>query len=276
VSGRRLDLEALLAAALDAAAAGGAIVREAFGAAVDAREKAPGDWVSQADTDSERAVRRRLTAAAPGIPVHGEEEGGDRSRLGWLVDPLDGTANFLHRFPVVGVSVALIEDGQPVVGVVDAPLLGDTYTARRGGGAQRNGRPVRVSDRPAGQAILATGTPFRAKDTRLPEYLGVFERALRAFEDLRRPGAASLDLAWTAAGTFDGYFEAALGPWDVAAGALLVREAGGIVTDWHGDPDAWLRSGDIVAAPPALHERVLAAVAGPAADQTPNGAPGSP
>jgi myo-inositol-1(or 4)-monophosphatase len=258
-----LDLEALLAVALSAAEAGGAIVRDAFGAAPEAREKAPGDWVSQADTASERAVRRLLAEAVPGIPVYGEEEGGRRGRLGWLVDPLDGTANFLHRFPVFAVSVALVEDGQPAVGVVHAPMLGDTYTARRGGGARRNGRPIRVSDRPAGQAILATGTPFRAKDTRLPEYLGVFERALRSFEDLRRAGAASLDLAWTAAGTFDGYFEAALGPWDVAAGALLVREAGGLVTDWRGDPDAWLRSGDIVAAPPALHERVLAAIAGP-------------
>jgi myo-inositol-1(or 4)-monophosphatase len=122
-----------------------------------------------------------------------------------------------------------------------------------------------VSERPAGQAILATGTPFRAKATRLPEYLGVFERALLAFEDLRRAGAASLDLAWTAAGTFDGYFEAALGPWDVAAGALLVREAGGLVTDWRGDESDWLRSGDVVAAAPALHPRVLEAIAGPAA-----------
>jgi myo-inositol-1(or 4)-monophosphatase len=258
-----LDLEALLAAAVRAAEAGGAIVRDAFGTVPDAREKAPGDWVSEADTASERAIRRLLAAAAPGIPVYGEEEGGRRAPLGWLVDPLDGTANFLHRFPVFAVSVALLEEGQPAVGVVHAPMLGDTYTARRAGGARRNGRPIRVSDRPAGQAIVATGTPFRAKDTRLPEYLRAFERALRGFEDLRRAGAASLDLAWTAAGTFDGYFEAALGPWDVAAGALLVREAGGLVTDWAGDPDAWLRSGDIVAAPPSLHGRVLAVVAGP-------------
>ena len=260
---RGLDLEALLRAALDAARAGGAIVREGFGTPVAAREKAPGDWVSRTDTASERAIRRALAAAAPDIPFFGEEEGGDRAPVGWLVDPIDGTANFLHRFPVVAVSVALVADDEPVVGVVHAPMLAETYTARRGGGAHRNGEPVGVSARPAEQAILATGTPFRAKSTRLPEYLGVFERALRTFEDLRRAGAASLDLAWTAAGTFDGYFEAALGPWDVAAGALLVREAGGLVTDWRGDERAWLASGDVVAAAPAVHPRVLAVIAGP-------------
>jgi myo-inositol-1(or 4)-monophosphatase len=237
-------------------------VEEAFGAAHDVREKGPGDWVSAADTASERAVRAVLAEHAPGIPVHGEEEGGERAALGWLVDPLDGTANFLHRFPIVGVSVGLVDDGEPIVGVVHAPLLGDTYTGRKGGGTFHNDRPVRVSDRPPGQAILATGTPFRAKRTRLSEYLPVFERALRTFEDLRRAGAASLDLAWTARGSFDGYFEQNLGPWDVAAGALLVREAGGLVTDWRGDPDGWLASGDIVAAPPAVHERVLDVIAG--------------
>jgi len=255
------DLDTLLDAALAAAHAGGAIVRDAYGDAHGVREKGPGDWVSQADTASERAVRAVLEAAAPDIPVYGEEEGGDRAARGWLVDPLDGTANFLHGFPIVGVSVGLIDDGEPTVGVVHAPLLGDTYTARRGGGAFCNGRPLRVSDRPPSQAILATGTPFRAKRTRLSGYLQVFEQALLSFEDLRRAGAASLDLAWTATGSFDGYFEAALGPWDVAAGALLVREAGGRVTDWAGDPQRWLATGDIVAAPPAVHDQILDVIA---------------
>jgi myo-inositol-1(or 4)-monophosphatase len=260
------DLDRLLAAALTAAQAGGEIVHEAFGAALDGREKGPGDWVSDADTASERAVRAVLAERAPGIPVHGEEEGGERASLGWLVDPLDGTANFLHRFPMVGVSVGLVDDGEPVVGVVHAPLLGETYTGRKGGGAFHNDRPIRVSERAPGQAILATGFPFRAKRTRLAEYLPVFERALLTFEDLRRAGAASLDLAGTARGSFDGYFEQNLGPWDVAAGALLVREAGGLVTDWRGDPHRWLTSGDIVAAPPTVHERVLAVIA----DQPPS------
>jgi myo-inositol-1(or 4)-monophosphatase len=252
-----LDLDALLRAALDAAAAGGGIVRNAFGAARNVREKAPGDLVSDTDHASEAAVRDSLAASAPGVAFFGEESGGERADVGWFVDPLDGTANFVHGFPVVGVSIGLVAYGEPVVGVVDAPILGDTYWARRGGGAFRNGEAIRVSDRPVTSAICATGFPFRAKRDRLDEYLPTFERALRAFEDLRRAGAASLDLCWTAAGVLDGYFEQALGTWDVAAGALLVREAGGVVTDWHGDDRAWLESGDIVAGPPAVHARIL-------------------
>jgi myo-inositol-1(or 4)-monophosphatase len=159
---------------------------------------------------------------------------------------------------VVGVSIGLVVGTSPVVGVVHAPLLGDTYWATAGGGAFRDGERLSVSDRLPAEAVCATGFPFRSKRERLPEYFPVFERALTTFEDLRRAGAASLDLAWTAAGVYDGYFEQALGPWDVAAGALLVREAGGVVTDWQGDPDAWLASGDIVAAPPLIHSRIRA------------------
>jgi myo-inositol-1(or 4)-monophosphatase len=256
-----LDLDALLAAALSAAHRGGAIVRDAFGAARNVVEKAPGDWVSDTDTASERAVRESLLGAFPDIPVVGEEEGGEQTSLGWLVDPLDGTANFLHRFPVVGVSIALVADGVPIVAVVDAPLLGHTYTARQGGGARRDDEAIQISSRSVEQAIVATGFPFRKKRERLDEYFPVFERALRTFEDLRRAGAAALDLSWCAEGVFDGYFEQALGPWDVAAGALLVREAGGVVTDWSGDDRAWLHSGDIVTGPPTVHEELLRVIA---------------
>lgn len=228
-----------------------------FGAPRGAREKAPGDWVSEADTDSEYTVRAALERAAPGIPFFGEETGGERAARGWLVDPLDGTANFLHGFPVVGVSVALLEDGRPAVGVVHAPLLGDTYTATREGGAFRNGEPIRVSERAPSRSICATGFPFRHKEL-ASRYLAMFGAALADFEDLRRAGAASLDLAWTAAGVLDGYFELALGPWDVAAGALLVEEAGGTVSDWTGDREQWLASGDIVAGSPEVHGMLVA------------------
>jgi len=251
------ELDELLVAAEQAARAGGALVADGYGDAGRPREKAPGDWVSDVDLASETTIREELARLAPGIAFFGEEGGGERGRLGWFVDPLDGTANFLHRFPAVGVSVALVEDGRPVVGVVHAPLIGETYTARAGGGAFRDGDPLTISARPPEGAICATGFPFRAKADRLPSYFPVFEAALRQFEDLRRAGSASLDLAWTASGTFDGYFEQALGTWDVAAGALLVREAGGVVTDWEGDDGAWLTSGDIVAGPPAVHERLL-------------------
>jgi myo-inositol-1(or 4)-monophosphatase len=254
------DLDRLLAVALEAARAGGTVVSEEFGAPREAREKAPGDWVSAADLRSEAAVRGVLAAATPDIAVLGEEGGGERAALGWLVDPLDGTANFLHGLEAVGVSVGLVEDGVPIVGVVHAPLLGRTYSARRGGGAFRDDQPIRVSERAPAQAICATGFPFRRKHL-IESYLAVFSAAMHELEDLRRIGGASLDLAWTAHGVFDGYFELSLGPWDVAAGGLLVREAGGVVTDWAGDEKRWLLSGDVVAGSPAVHEFLLALIA---------------
>lgn len=251
------DLPALLALAETAARAGGEVVLAGFDDPSNVREKSAGDWVSDVDTASERAIKALLYAGTPEIPFFGEESGGTRAALGWICDPLDGTANFLHGFPAVGVSIGLVRDGRPIVGVVHAPLLGDTYTATAGGGAFRDGTRLEISTRDPDRAMVATGFPFRHDDLKDP-YLGIFGRALRRFEDLRRAGAASLDLAWTAAGVFDGYFEMRLGPWDVAAGALLVREAGGIVTDWRGDQHAWLDSGDIVAAPAAVHAEVLA------------------
>jgi myo-inositol-1(or 4)-monophosphatase len=256
-----LDLDALLGAALAASEAGAAVVRRAFGDHQDVAAKGPGDWVTAVDVASEAAVKASLADGAPGVPFFGEEGGGDRGDVGWFVDPLDGTTNFLHGFPVVGVSIGLVVGGEPAVGVIRAPMLGDVYAARVGGGATRNGVPITVGDRPTAHAVVATGFPFRAKREKLPEYLPVFERSLRAFEDLRRAGAASLDLAWTAAGVLDGYFEQRLGTWDVAAGGVIVREAGGVVTDWHGDPRAWLDSGDVVAGPPAIHEHLLALIA---------------
>jgi myo-inositol-1(or 4)-monophosphatase len=251
-----LDLTALATLAEAAARAGGEVVLAGFADPSNVREKSPGDWVSDVDTGSETAIAAVLHEGAPTIPFFGEESGGERGALGWICDPLDGTANYLHRFPSVGVSIALVEDGVPIVGVVHAPLLRTTYLATRGGGAFQDGVPMRVSTRGPDRAMVATGFPFRHEDLKDP-YLGIFGRALRRFEDLRRAGAASLDLAWTAAGVFDGYFELRLGPWDVAAGALLVREAGGVVTDWTGDDRAWLDSGDIVVGPPDVHAEIL-------------------
>lgn len=254
-----MSLDSLLQIADSAASAGSAVVRSAFRVTRnDVHAKAAGDWVSEADLASEDAIRAVLERATPDIPVLGEERGGTRAERGWLVDPLDGTTNFLHEFPAVGVSVALVDGGRPVVGAVHAPLLDERFLAAEGLGATRNGVRLTVSARPPARAIVATGLPFRGHKPRLTQYLPVFERILRATEDVRRVGAASLDLAWTAAGVWDGYFELNLGPWDLAAGAVLVREAGGIVTDWSGDPTAWLASGDVVAGPPAVHAELIA------------------
>jgi myo-inositol-1(or 4)-monophosphatase len=261
-----LDYGELLAVADRAARAGGDIVRRYFGRLEEVRQKSPGDWVSEADVASELEIREMLTRESS-LPVFGEEAGGDDFDTGWLVDPLDGTSNFVHGFDAVGVSIGLIENGVPVVGVVHAPLLDRTYCGARGVGAFRDERRLRVADRAPAQAIVATGFPFRHKDL-LGVYEPAFAAALRTFEDLRRAGSASLDLCWTAEGVFDGYFELALGPWDVAAGGIIVREAGGVVTDWAGDDRDWLRTGNVLAAPPGVHE-VLAEIASAAARSGP-------
>ena len=148
----------------------------------------------------------------------------------------------------------------PVVGVVHAPLLDRTFCAARASARFATSGRLHVSERAPEQAIVATGFPFRHKEL-LPAYERVLAAALRGFEDLRRAGAASLDLCWTAEGVFDGFFELRLGPWDVAAGGVIVREAGGVVTDWDGDDRAWLRSGDVLAGPPAVHAALLDIVA---------------
>jgi myo-inositol-1(or 4)-monophosphatase len=213
--------------------------------------------VTEVDRRAERAIGSLLRVEAPEVPVVGEElggEGGHPSGRFWLVDPLDGTTNFFHGLPVFAVSVALMEGGRPVAGAVHAPMLGLTFSGASGLGAVGEERPLRVSARDPATAVVATGFPFRVKD-RLPEYERLLRPALRTFEDLRRPGAASLDLAWVAAGTLDGFFELGLSPWDVAAGALLVEEAGGTVSGWDGGPD--YLSGDILAGNPAVHRALL-------------------
>jgi myo-inositol-1(or 4)-monophosphatase len=255
-----MDLDELLAVAEHAASRGCEVVRDRTERAATA--KGTGDYVTAVDLASERAITALLREATPDIPVLGEEEGGAALGAGrsWVVDPLDGTTNFVHGFPVVGVSVALVEEGRPVAGAVEAPFLGGRWAAARGRGAfgvrDADSSRVRlaVSTRGPAQAVVGTGFPFRHKDA-LPRYLRVMEGALERFEDLRRPGAAALDLAWVAAGVFDGFFELGLSPWDVAAGALLIEEAGGIVTDWEGS-DGYL-GGDILAGSAAVHSALL-------------------
>jgi myo-inositol-1(or 4)-monophosphatase len=255
----------LRAVAERAAVVGGAVIRRAGLAGWGPAEVkgAAGDYVTSVDRESEHTVASFL-AQETGIPVVGEEgwgAGGTGDRY-WLVDPLDGTTNFVHGFRAVGVSVALVQGGRPVAAAVHAPFLGETWSAAAGEGCwhrQDDGRGapprrVRVSERPVERAVVATGFPFRRKDL-LDRYVAVFRGALERFEDLRRPGAASLDLAWVASGVFEGFFELALSPWDVAAGGLLIREAGGVVSDWTGG-DGWM-SGDILAGAPAVHRELL-------------------
>jgi myo-inositol-1(or 4)-monophosphatase len=218
--------------------------------------KGVGDYVTAFDRQSEAAILEVLARETPGIAVLAEERGGTRAETMWAVDPLDGTTNFTRGFPVVAVSVGLLDGGVPVAGVVIAPFLQLEFAASQGKGATLNGErlpALRALD--PSKAVVATGFPFRNKG-RMARYRPVMEGALVRFEDLRRAGAAALDLAWTAAGTFDGYFELNLNTWDVAAGAALVLEVGGRVSDWSGG-NGWVEAGDILAASPAVHEVLL-------------------
>jgi len=218
--------------------------------------KGAGDYVTAFDRQSEAAIVEVLARETPGIAVVAEERGGKRAGTMWAVDPLDGTTNFTRGFPVVAVSVGLLEDGIPVAGVVIAPFLQLEFAASQGKGATLNGDrlpALRAID--PSKAVVATGFPFRNKQ-RMPRYRPVMEGAVLRFEDLRRAGAAALDLAWTAAGTFDGYFELNLNTWDVAAGAAMVLEVGGRVSDWSGG-DNWVETGDVLAAGPAVHKVLL-------------------
>jgi myo-inositol-1(or 4)-monophosphatase len=250
----------MLEVAESAVAAGAEVVRSSDLRAEGARKGPSGDYVTNVDRAAEAAVVGVLRDLNPDVAVLAEEGGGETAERYWVVDPLDGTTNFMHGFPLVGVAVGLVERSRPVVGVVRAPFLGETYAGARGLGAEvrratGSTRALRVSGRDPGEAVVGTGFPFRRKD-RLERYLAMFGRCMERFEDLRRPGAASLDLAWTADGVFDGFFELGLAPWDVAAGGLLVEEAGGRVTDWQGG-DTWLTTGNILAGPPEVHTALL-------------------
>lgn len=256
-----MDLETLRPVAEAAAAEGAAIVARRFGRINSPPEHKgrAGDWVTSADWESEAAIRASLERATPDIPMIGEEGGGDRGPRYWTVDPIDGTTNFLLGFPVVAVSVALVVEGRPEVAAIRAPILDLAFSAVRGRGARCGDRSITVSPREPRRAIVATALPFR-EGPLLPRYLPVLRAVFDRIEDIRRAGAAALDLAWVAAGVFDGYFELNQSEWDVAAGALLVEEAGGVVSDWEGGPS--YLAGNVIAGSPATHGVILEAVRG--------------
>jgi myo-inositol-1(or 4)-monophosphatase len=264
-----------LAAAVAAARAGAAVVRShagGLGADVIA-EKETHDLVTFVDRESEAVITRVLREAFPNDPVLGEEgaEGGVSRPAGrvWVVDPLDGTTNFAHDVPPYAVSIALCEDGVPVVGVVVDVAHDELYTAVRGAGAAVDGRPLRVSNADElSDSLVGTGFPFR--DYRyMAGYLQSFEAVARATRGIRRPGAVAVDLAWLARGRFDGFFEAGLAPWDLAAGVLLVQEAGGRVDGLPAGTDAvW--DGAILASNGRIHHHLASltlALAGAWADR---------
>jgi myo-inositol-1(or 4)-monophosphatase len=225
-------------------------------------EKTKNDFVSDADRAAEAAIRAVLDFHFPQYGFVGEEGGasGDAERR-WLVDPLDGTLNFVQGFPHWCVSVALWDAEGPVVGCVLDPLRGDCFLAVRGQGATWNGQPMRVSQQSGlDGAFLATGFAFQLGD-RWPLFNAALGRVFPRAKGIRRAGSAALDLAHTACGIFDGYFELGLKPWDLAAGVLLVQEAGGIITDWEGG-QAWFDSGNLVVGTPGVARDLLESLEG--------------
>ena len=222
------------------------------------KKSSPRDLVTEWDTRSEDAIRECLSELAPGVPIVGEEQGvsGDGSaRSRWLVDPIDGTVNFVHGLPLYAVSIAYEVDDECVAGVVVAPALGWEFSAHRGGGAHLNGERISVSRIEALEdAMLVSGFPYDRATT--GHNFAEWEHFQRRAGACRRLGAASLDLAMVARGWLDGYWESRLQPWDVGAGALLVQEAGGEVTGLTGGP---FRAGDghAVASNGLIHARIL-------------------
>jgi myo-inositol-1(or 4)-monophosphatase len=211
--------------------------------------KGPGDFVSNADRRAEEILRQELTKARPGYGLLMEESGeipGTDDQHRWIVDPLDGTTNFLHGIPIFAISVALERQGQLVAGVIYNPVSDELYVAERGGGAFVNDRRLRVANRRAlHECVIGTGIPFIGRGDHRA-FLQQQQIVMNETAGIRRCGAAALDLAWVAAGRFDGFWETGLHPWDVAAGIVLIREAGGFVTDFSGG-DKMLQTQEICA-----------------------------
>ncbi|HYK81970.1 MAG TPA: inositol monophosphatase family protein [Gemmatimonadales bacterium] len=223
--------------------------------ATEWHDKGRHDFATEADRGAERLIAAILTRDVPGSTVVGEELSPDATRSGnlvWLVDPLDGTTNFLHGYPQYAVSIGCVVDGALCAGVIHDVTRDVVYWGASGAGAWSGERRLRVSPLTTpGWALVGTGFPFKQFD-RLEPYLRQFAAVTAAASGIRRAGAAALDLADVAAGRFDAFWELELAPWDVAAGVVLVREAGGVVTTLEGASDV-LRHGSIVAGNPALH-----------------------
>jgi myo-inositol-1(or 4)-monophosphatase len=220
------------------------------------REKAPGNLVTQVDEAAERIIIERIREHFPDDAIIAEESAAEAAATGrrWIIDPIDGTTNFVHGHPFTCVSIGFADEAGPAAGVIHAPLLGEVFHAVRGGGAYLNDLPISVSATEQARAgLFATGFPFKAGKGEPDTYFRLVADVLGGSHGVRRAGSAALDLAYVACGRVDGYFEIGLAPWDVAAGILLVREAGGRVSGWPGDAAEPLESGRVIASNGRLH-----------------------
>lgn len=225
------------------------------------------DYVTNVDKSAEAEIIKVIHKAYPKHNIlaeeSGEQAGSDNdSPYTWIIDPLDGTTNFLHGFPHFVVSIAVKHNDVLAHGVIYDPIRDELFTASKGSGTQLNGRRIRVSAcRTLETALLGTGFAYRRLDVEDDKFIAVFVKILTSIVDIRRTGSAALDLAYVASGRLDGYWEMGLKPWDMAAGALIIREAGGLVGDFNGD-DKFLQSGRIAAANPKLYPLLLKELTG--------------
>ena len=256
------NLHPMLNVAIKAARAAGAIINRAAldVEAVRVSQKQVNDFVTEVDHASEQAIIETLLTAYPGHGIHAEESGREHgakdSEFVWIIDPLDGTTNFIHGFPVYAVSIALAFRGKVEQAVVYDPTRNDLFYASKGKGAYLNDRRLRVSKRTRmSDALIGTGFPFRKGDN-FKRYLKMFEEVMQQCAGMRRPGAAALDLCYVAAGWYDGFFETGLSPWDVAAGSLMITEAGGLVGNFTGEAD-FLYQREVVAATPRIYGQLV-------------------
>ena len=221
--------------------------------------KSENDFVTAADRAAEEAILNVLSSAYPRHAILTEERGlvgNTKSEWMWIVDPIDGTTNFIHGVPQYAVSIALCRRGEPVVAVVYDVAKNELFTAVKGEGAFLDNRRIRVSENAEmRRALIGTGFPFRKGDN-FKDYMQSFMRVTQATAGVRRPGAASLDLAWVAAGRYDGFWESGLSKWDIAAGGLLVFEAGGLLTDLEGGEE-WLEKGSVCCGNPKIFGQLL-------------------
>ena len=246
-----------LETAIEAATVAGGVLRDSFGGEQKVRYKGEVDLVTEVDEEAERVIGGILRDAFPEYGMLAEEGGrtAGEGDVRWIVDPLDGTTNFAHGFPIFSVSIALERSGETVLGVVHDPMSEETYVAQRGGGATLNGDPIRASEtEELKRALIVTGFPYDRAG--LPAALDLFGRLATVTQGMRRLGSAALDLCYVAAGRLDAYYERGVHAWDVAAGALILEEAGGRVSDYRGR-GLELEGEEILASNGPLHETLI-------------------
>ena len=254
------DTSVFMDTALQAASRAGDVILRNLGriSHKDISLKQSSDFVTRVDKEAESMILSTIRTRFPEHSFLAEEteKSPETGKYRWIIDPLDGTTNYIHQYPAFSVSIALEYAGEIIVGVIHDPLRGDYYSAEKGKGVFFNKTPARVSDiHSIGESLVATGFPFRRKEI-IESYLSLFRKIFLQVSDLRRAGSAALDLAHVACGKCDGFFEAGLSPWDIAAGELMVKEAGGVVTDFGGGTE-YRETGNIVAGNPTVHAQLL-------------------